>query len=116
MKQQLLGSLSPSEFLAAIFFALVGLVISLLLQSNVRDVKSDNTPFHFDWGFLLLDNWKRIVLSILMIYISIRFYADIFGQPITMFLALGIGFGLDKISQLIKDKIGITQVDREAIK
>lgn len=116
MKELFFGTSNLQYFFAAYFFALVGVGISLLLQTNNRDVSSKNTPVAFSYRFLIADNWKRIVLSVLLIYVTLRFTQEITGQELTMFWALVIGLGLDKIAQLLKDRTGILQVNREKLK
>jgi hypothetical protein len=102
----LLGNQTGVYFLALIFFALLGAGISLLLQTTARDVVSPATPKHFSWVFFWIDNWKRIVLSLLLIYVALRFAPDLFGVTINEFWALAIGFANDKIAQALKDKTG----------
>lgn len=107
MKASLLGTLSPSQFVALFFLAIIGAVLSMLLQTTNRNISSDQTPKHFSWSFFMQDNWKRIVTALLLIYVSLRFAPEILGINITEFVALGIGFSLDKIAQLLKDKTNI---------
>lgn len=103
----LLGGQSSSVFFALVFFALLGALLSLLLQTTNRDIWSSNTPKIFSWQFFLSDNWKRIVTGAILIYISLRFAPELFGWEITNFYALVIGFGNDKLAQIVKDKTNL---------
>lgn len=115
MKQYYLGTDNVQYFIALFFFACLGAIISLLIQSNMRDVKSQSTPVKFSWSFFFLDNWKRIVFSLLIIYVAIRFSSELLHVTLGPFSALGIGLGLDKVSELIKNNTGFLQVNRDKI-
>lgn len=115
MIQKLIGSVDPQTFFASFLFALIGVALSLLLQTTKRDVRSDNTPFAFSWKFLLKDNIRRIIAGILIIYVAIRFYPDWFGEPMTDFLALGVGLAIDKVAEIIKNRTNLLSVDRDKI-
>jgi hypothetical protein len=103
----LLGSIPLPVFVGLLFFALFGAVLSLLLQTTSRDVKSEASPVHFSWSFFFLDNWKRIVTTLMLIYVALRFAPDLMGIEISNFWALIIGFGNDKIAQFLKDKTNL---------
>lgn len=105
--QTLLGGQPAEAFFALAFFALLGAALSMLLQTTGRDVFSQATPKVFSWQFFLSDNWKRIIAGIILIYISLRFAPELFGLSITNFLALVIGFGNDKLAQILKDKTNL---------
>lgn len=115
MLQKLIGSVDAQTFFASFLFALIGVALSLLLQTTKRDVRSDNTPFAFSWKFLLKDNIRRIIAGILIIYVAIRFYPDWFGEPMTDFLALGVGLAIDKVAEIIKNRTNLLSVDRDKI-
>jgi hypothetical protein len=101
------GMDNPEKFLGLIFFALVGVMLSLLLQTTARNPNSESTPFKFSWKFLWKDNVKRILASIVLIYVALRFSPQLIGVDITEFFAFAIGFGLDKLSEQIKMKTNI---------
>lgn len=115
MLQKIIGSNDLSSFAAAIFFALIGVFLSLLLQTTSRDINAKSTPFHFSWSFFLADNVKRIIAGLVMIFIAIRFYPEMFGKPIDEYLAFLIGMGLDKVAEILKNASGILQVNRNKI-
>lgn len=97
--ENLLGPGDPGMFLAAVVYAVVGIIISLLHDSAKRDQTKYNTPDNFSWGYLLLDNVKRITLSVLLVLVTLRFSREILGADMTMYLALLIGIGFDKLAE-----------------
>lgn len=103
----LLGGQTAGVFFALFFYALLGALISSLLQTTGRDVNSIATPKHFSWQFFFSDNWKRYLTGFLLIYVSLRFGPELFSVDITTFWALVIGLGNDKIAQIIKDKTNL---------
>lgn len=115
----LIGNISIAMFCALYFFALVGVTINLLMHANSRNQKSYNTPVNFSVKFLMWDNWKRIVLAVLLIYISIRFVTKIVtinvddNSELYLFMAVIIGFCYDKLLQLWKEKSSILKVRKQ---
>lgn len=101
--EQLMGPGDPGTFLAAIVFALVGVIISLLYSSSKRDTAKDSAT-NFSWSYLLLDNIRRVVLSILLILVTLRFSREILGADLTMYLALLVGIGFDRLGAILRDK------------
>lgn len=103
----LLGGQTAGAFFALFFYALLGALVSSLLQTTGRDVNSSATPKHFSWTFFLADNWKRYLTGLLLIYICLRFGPELFDVEITTFWALAIGLCNDKIAQIVKDKTNL---------
>lgn len=112
---QFFGPYQPSEFLAYYLFAMLGAVLMLLFSTIKRDPNATSTPVHFSLSFLLSDNVKRIVATLLLIYIAIRFAEQFLGMRMEDWKAIGLGFGSDRLSQLFKDKLGVLKVDRNKI-
>jgi hypothetical protein len=110
MKQflaMLLGDQQPLTFSKLIFYALLGAFLSLLLQANHRDPRSIKSPVHFSWRFLVYDNVKRILASVILIFLAVRFTKEIFGLEVNEFWALAIGLANDKIAQFLKEKTNL---------
>lgn len=103
----LLGNQTLGHFFALLFFALFAATLSLLLQATNRDVRSEATPHHFDWQFLVADNWKRCVTTLMLIYVFLRFLPELTGIELNEFYALIVGFTNDKLAQYLKDKTNI---------
>lgn len=97
----LLGTNDLPTYLAALLFALIGAFIVLLLKSRTRDRLSPNTPSQFSYKFLAWDNLREIILALLLISLALRFSIEYAGEELTMYYALGVGFGIQKISNWI---------------
>jgi len=112
----LLGKASLTMFAALFFFALIGVAINLLLHATTRDQNSPNSPVKFSFRFLLWDNWKRIVLSGLLILVTIRFMSIFFDIDLVnnnefyLFGALIVGFIFDKLGEIFKKRINFLKV------
>ncbi len=115
----LTGNISMAMFCALFFFALIGASINLLLNASKRYQASPNTPKEFSLKFMLWDNWKRILLSVLLIYISIRFVSVLYEIQVTdnnelyLFIAVIIGFLYDKLGEILKNRSIILKVRKE---
>jgi hypothetical protein len=118
---RLLGSVTPGEFIAGFIFALIGIFISLLIGTTNRNPLSERTPPRFSFVFLLSDNairiYKSIALTVLILFVSIRFSKEFIGKEFTMFYALCLGLGLDTVIarwKLIKEAFGKLSVTKKA--
>lgn len=116
-KQLILGNVSVAYYLAAEFFALLALILSLYLNSKKRDVASSSTPVEFSWLFLIWDNTKRIVVGQITLFLVFRFVTELLGRELNMWIAVGVGFflsfGLDKAIQIIKERSSLFDMNRE---
>lgn len=106
----LLGTNDLPTYLAALFFAFLGVLIVLLINAQKRDKHSANTPYKFSISFLFWDNIREIMLGFLLILLALRFSIEYAGEELTMYYALGVGFGLQKISNWI------TNIEKQARK
>lgn len=89
-------------FCAALFYGILGMVIMRLIHANKRDVDSERTPKDYSYWFLIKDNAIRILTSLLLIMVFIRFSQDLLGKTITMWLGFGFGLISDKLGGLIQ--------------
>lgn len=116
-KQLVLGNVSVAYYLAAEFFALLALILSLYLHSKKRDPQATSTPQQYSWLFLFWDNTKRIAVGQIAFFILFRFATEILGRQLNMWVAVGVGFllsfGLDRVIQVIKDKSSLLDMNRE---
>lgn len=116
-KQLILGNVSVAYYMAAEFFALLALILSLYLSSKKRDVASSSTPVEFSWLFLIWDNTKRIVVGQITLFLIFRFMTELLGRQLNMWIAVGVGFflsfGLDKAIQMIKERSSLFDMNRE---
>jgi hypothetical protein len=108
LKQLILGELSIAYYMAAGFFSCLAILLSLYMHSRTRDKNSTATPEKFSWRFLLWDNAKRVFAGMILMFLFFRFSPDLFGRPLSMWLAVGIGFfvsvGVDRAIQFIQSK------------
>jgi hypothetical protein len=104
MLEHIFGTTDISKFIACVIFSLVGVTISLLVHSTSRDKNSINTPVKFSFSFLIRDNWRRIVLNLLLVLVTIRFCKEVTGMELNMFVSLMIGLTYDKLGELLRNK------------
>lgn len=112
IKAYIFGNMDFNMFVASLLFALVGVLISLLLHATTRDQNSESTPVKFSFLFMLKDNWKRILLSIILVIVTIRFLKELTGLELNMFFSLCIGLVYDKLAEYLKSKSDILKVNR----
>lgn len=119
----LVGEMGIAHFAMLMFFALIGATIKLTTQVKERDVASPATPERFSFGFLLADNWKRMLSSLLLIYVFVRFTSFLVPSNILaglpdeaeMLVCILIGYSFDLLSEWLKDKASVLSVDRNKI-
>jgi len=106
----------PTEFLiAALVWAYVGAFVMMLINTTKRDPASPTSPFCFKWSYFFSDNSKRILANVILIFIAVRFSSEFLGAKLTMYVALIIGLGFDRLVQLAKDK-GLLGPDKDVTK
>lgn len=102
--ERMLGT-NDVPFLAAVLaFALIGVVISLLIHASNRRPESYTSPRRFSFLYLIQDNWKRILLDVLLVLVTVRFSQEVIGLKLTEFTALMIGESFDKIAEWLQNK------------
>lgn len=109
----LTGSTPEDIFMSFCFFAILGIALSLLWHTNRRDPLSDKTPMEFSWIFMLRDNAKRILASVISVYACLRFTPEILNIQLNDFWAFAIGLSFDKLAEFIKDKTSLLDVKRK---
>lgn len=103
--QNITGGVSAPVIAASIVFALMGLILVTLLniQKGIRE--NPNTASKFRWQDFGMDSFIRVfisfIITMIVIFVSIRFSNEIFGTPVTMIFSFGIGLGIDKATILI---------------
>lgn len=102
--ERILGTTDVSYMIAIFVFAMIGVAISLLIHSTNRNPDSFTSPRKFSLSYLIKDNWKRILLNILLILVTIRFSEEIIGVQLNEFVALLIGVSFDKLSEYLQNK------------
>jgi hypothetical protein len=113
-KSLILGQTSIPYYLASFCFCSLAILLSLYAHSRKRDVASSRTPIAFSWKFLLYDNALRIGATMGLMFLFFRFSPEIFGRPLSMWVAVLVGFalsfGLDKIIQWLQERFDILKV------
>ena len=90
------GGKALSYYLAGFFFAFLGIMISLYQSSRTRDKSSPNTPLRFSWTFLIWDNIKRAVITLIVMFILFR-VLDLSFVPLMIGVGIGVSVALDRI-------------------
>ena len=93
--QIILNGQSVTQIAAYAALMIVGVIMHLTLDVR-RAIKHQNTG-KFKLGFLIKDNPFRWIGIILFIFVSLIFYENINGQPITPFLAFMMGYTIDSL-------------------
>ena len=68
---------TPEEFFTRFAMAMVGVKLVKLYQLSQRKKESAKSPYHFDLRYYLKDNWRDIVLTILQMFVLVRFTPDL---------------------------------------
>jgi hypothetical protein len=99
---QIIGDIDVALFIASLFWAIVGAILSLFLDGMQRNPTAPASPVHFKWKFFIQDNWKRALTSLLLILAVLRFYKEITGTDLSTFFAFVVGLGLDRFAMQLK--------------
>jgi len=91
-----LGTTDVPTYLAGLLFALIGVIFYFKGKVKNRDKHSANTPYKFSWLFFTQDNIADIIVSLLGIFLVLRFSVEYAGVQVTMFYSFLIGLGLPK--------------------
>jgi hypothetical protein len=94
VKRNILGPLTVGYYLSAFIFSMMAIIISLRVQARERDPKSPTTPLHFSFAFMVWDGSKKISTGLIVMFLIFRFASEFLHSPLSMHMALGIGFFL----------------------
>jgi hypothetical protein len=86
------------------FFSLAGIAISLLIDAKGRDKESERTPPAWSWNFFWSDNFRRLITTVLLVFIALRFSNELLGVDISLWASFLIGLGFDKLAEVAKKK------------
>lgn len=101
------GNISLAQLLAYILFGIAGAIVSLWMEVGERNKNSYRTPVPFSLKFMLSDNKKRIVATVLFLFLFVRFFNELTGMELNAFSSLVAGANIDRIMQFGKKGIGI---------
>lgn len=103
-KNYLTGPTDPGYFLACLFFAGLGIVFILLAGTRLRDPQSQSSPAKFSAAYLWSDNVKRILASLLAVYLTLRFMPEVLGWELSEWKSVLVGCAWDGIALFLKQK------------
>lgn len=103
----ILGDMSVQAYFVLFFFMLFGLVFIRVFELATRKKGSERTPEKFSFKFWLQDNWQSILLSVMTMFLTVRFSSEFLpeGQVMSEWWALLIGGGLDGIIVIAAKKL-----------
>lgn len=100
---------------------LIGVLIQYLLKTRNRTYKH---TIDWSWTYFILDNWRKVLLVILMMYAAIRFYLEIApylqlkiptGFKITeAFAIIVLGLLIQKVIDYLSKKVGVLKYNTTA--
>lgn len=102
---RLLGTVSIVEYLVLTIFIIIGVTASIRIDTLNRDRLSCETPYKFNFKFFLFDNLKRLLKSVTMIFLIIRFGEDLTGTKLSDWGAVLIGLSFDQVGVIIGDRL-----------
>ncbi len=103
----ILGDVEPALFIAACFFAAVGIAIVLLIGTRLRDKNGDTAPEKFSWRYLWSDNAKRLYASALATLIALRFMPEVLNIKLSPWMGFVTGTFWDTILLIVKQKTSL---------
>jgi hypothetical protein len=113
--KMLFGNLSVWGFIGFLIWALIGAFDFSQMELSDRNPQSEKTPRKFSLKFWIMDNWRRWLVTLILIFILFRFYPELTGQPLTEYTAFLTGFGSDTITGFTKRKFTLLQANREKL-
>jgi len=101
--QDLLG-MEGRVFGIALIWAVLGMFINIFSDVTRRTKPSEHSPVKFSMKYWLSDNWRRLVISFLLIPVAIVGVEQLFGVEMSRFVAFSIGYGSDHLIEIVKRK------------
>jgi hypothetical protein len=109
----LIGPGGPGFFFGYVVMAFICASAIILFDINTRDVSSTRTPVKLSIRFWLADNLARVIANLLLIPIAIRLCYEYVSPTWMLFLAAGIGFGIDGLG-LVAKRFGLLTTSKLA--
>lgn len=104
--KSLKGDKPGAYYISGFIFATMGLIVSMWYSSRKRDKASASTPKKFSIEFLIGDNMRRAVVSIIVIYILFRgFNLDSFWAQLGV--GAGVAASLDAVIAILMEKFDL---------
>ena len=84
-----------AKIIAGGIFALLGLALNYLIKVNRALDKENKFSICYFWAA----NWKDILVTLILMFVFMRFSQELIGVEPTMFIALGIGYGVEDLKE-----------------
>lgn len=97
-----LGTTDYAFLLYLLFYAGLGIIASLFFHYKNRTVVTNPQKFNLVYWFR--DNYKRLILNLILILVALRFTEQITGFHQGGFSAFFIGFFNDKLAEFLQNK------------
>lgn len=94
--QIIAGGKTLGYYLAGFAFAGLAIIISLYHGVSKRDAASPHTPVEFSWKFFIWDNTKRVVTTLIVMFLLFRIF-DLSNPTLMIGVGFCVSFALDKI-------------------
>lgn len=114
----ILGEKPLPYYVAGFVFSFLAILLSLYMHSKKRDKTSEATPIKYSWKFLLWDNTKRIVASLIVSFLFFRIF-DLSDIKAMVGFGFFMAFGVDKVIQFLMERTDILnflRMDRDNFK
>lgn len=99
--QDLLG-MSGRAFMIGLIWAYAGMIVNVFSDVSRRYKPSDHSPQKFSFKYWWSDNWRRIVITAILVPVAIVGCHELFSIELTQFYAFTIGFGSDHLIEIVK--------------
>ena len=96
----ILSGQTKEQYLGLILFGFLGLIASVLVEL-IRHKSNIKITGGFNLGYWFTDNFARLLLSILIVFVGVLYTQDLVGIEIGNKGALVMGFCTDKIIETI---------------
>ncbi len=107
LNSPLTGLTDPGTFAWCMFFSGLGILFVLWAGTGLRNPQSTTSPDKFSWRYLFSDNFKRILSSVLAVYLTLRFMPEITGWELNEWRAVIVGTAWDGIALFFKQKTNL---------
>jgi hypothetical protein len=102
--ENFMGGMEPVIFFVYLVWAYIGMIINLIAELSKRKPESKSSPKKLSGSYYFNDNWKRVLIAMFLIPVSILVFGGLFGMEITNDRALMLGLGADMLAEIYKRK------------
>lgn len=98
----LFNGLSMIQLIVFMIYGFGGLLLNVIFDICKRDPMSPNSPIKMNIRYWWKDNWRRLIVSIVLLPLAIILFNQIMGSEINQMNAFFAGFSADAIAEIIK--------------